>query len=76
MIVTSLKHAYDLTRHIGCCLITVDAKLDATGFYEKYSFLKVKKQIHPDIVAMYLNLTQYIKANSEWLHKDNSVSKI
>jgi GNAT superfamily N-acetyltransferase len=65
MIIAALKRAYDLTRHIGCCVITVDAKVDATGFYEKYSFFRVKKQTYPDIVTMYLNLTQYIKNNFE-----------
>jgi len=65
MIIAALKRAYELTRHIGCCVITVDAKVDATGFYEKYSFFMAKKKIYPDTVTMYLNLTQYIKHNFE-----------
>jgi len=65
MINESLKRAYNLTRQIGCCVITVDAKIDAVPFYEKYSFLRAKNVIHPNIVIMYLNLVRYIKDSFE-----------
>ena len=64
MINEALKRAYSLTRHIGCCVITVDAKIDAVGFYEKYAFFKAKTKSSRDTIVMYLNLIQ-LMANSK-----------
>ena len=65
MINESFIRAHDLTRDVGCCVITVDAKVDAIGFYEKYAFVRAKAKLNDDIVVMYLNLTQFIKNNFE-----------
>jgi hypothetical protein len=60
--------AYDLARHIRCCVITVDAKVDATGFYEKYAFSRAQKRIYPDTVIMFLNFVQFLKDSFEDMH--------
>jgi len=65
MINEAFIRAYELTQHIGCCVITVDAKIDSVGFYEKYAFFRTKKKSHSDNVTMYLNLVQFIKNNFE-----------
>jgi len=65
MVNEALKRAYNLTRHIGCSVITVDAKVDAVPFYEKYAFFKAKKKAHPDTVTMYLNFVKFIKDSSK-----------
>ena len=65
MVNEAFIRAYELTQHIGCCVITVDAKIDAIGFYEKYAFFRTKKKSHSDTVTMYLNLVQFIKNNFE-----------
>ena len=68
MVNEAFIRAYDLARHVGCCVITVDAKIDAVGFYEKYAFFRAKKKLHLDTVIMYLNLVQFIKNNFALLH--------
>ena len=61
MVNEAFRRAYSLTQHVGCCVITVDAKVDAVGFYEKYAFFRTKTKSNQDTVIMYLNLIQFIK---------------
>jgi len=63
MINEAFIRAYVLTRNVGCCVITVDAKIGAISFYEKYAFSRAKTRANSDTVIMYLNLTQFIKNN-------------
>ena len=60
MIKEAFRRAYSLTRHVGCCVITVDAKMDAVGFYEKYAFFRAKTKSNQDTAVMYLNLIQFM----------------
>ena len=68
MINEAFMRAYSLTRHVGCCVITVDAKLNAIGFYEKYSFFRAKTKSNHDTVIMYLNLIQFMANSKEILY--------
>ena len=61
MVNEAFKRAYFLTYHVGCCVITVDAKEDAVGFYEKYSFFRAKAKPNQGTVIMYLNFIQFIE---------------
>ena len=72
MIHEAFRRAADLAYHVGCCVITVDAKVDAVGFYEKYSFCKTKSKTGADTVIMYMNLWQFIKNNLDDITPSNT----
>ena len=61
MINKALTYGYYITRDIGCCVITVDAKKGSVGFYEKFSFVRAKTKSDSDTITMYFNLAQAIK---------------
>lgn len=49
------KTAFVIVKNGGGRFITVDAKKDACGFYERYGFRAVKSQKLDDIVPMYVD---------------------
>ena len=61
MIIDIFRRVSNVTLDIGCCVITVDAKRDAVGFYEKYAFRKVAIHLKQDTEVMYLNIKQLIE---------------
>lgn len=65
MIIEIFRCVADLTLDVGCTVITVDAKKDAVGFYEKYAFVKAKSKSSHDTEVMYLNVRQLIENNLE-----------
>lgn len=56
MLYDAIYHAKELSKEIGCRLITVDSKPEAVDFYNKYGFEpteKIEKQKYP---TLYLDL--------------------
>ena len=55
MIIEIYKYVYMITKYAGCRLITVDAKEDAVGFYQKFAFKIVSGKRNTPFVPMYLD---------------------
>jgi predicted GNAT family N-acyltransferase len=58
MLVESVATAFIITKYAGCRIITVDAKKESRGFYEKYGFKKANIDKETDTVTMYLDLNK------------------
>ncbi len=57
MLTRSVAIAIKLSEHVGCRFITVDSKPEATGFYEKFGFLRAKlEEISPgQNISLYID---------------------
>ncbi|HJJ39256.1 MAG TPA: GNAT family N-acetyltransferase [Methanocorpusculum sp.] len=55
MIIEIYKYVYTITKYAGCRLITVDAKQDAVGFYQKFAFRTAAGKKDTPFVPMYLD---------------------
>lgn len=55
----------EFSRYVGCRIITVDAKPEAVGFYEKFSFQKAiiqpKKLQGRDTIPLYIDIRKELE---------------
>jgi ribosomal protein S18 acetylase RimI-like enzyme len=58
MLVESISIAFTIAKYAGCRIVTVDAKIEAVGFYKKYGFKKANTDKEADTVTMYLDLNK------------------
>ena len=58
MLIESVATAFTIAKYAGCRIITVDAKKESAGFYEKYGFKKANADRETDTVPMYLDLNK------------------
>ncbi|MDR2855844.1 MAG: hypothetical protein LBV40_06810 [Methanomicrobiales archaeon] len=67
MLTDIFKQVYRVTKNIGCCAITVDAKRSSVWFYKKYAFYEAKSKSNQNTVVMYMNLRQFIVHNKKFI---------
>jgi predicted GNAT family N-acyltransferase len=60
MLVESIATAFTISKYAGCRIITVDAKKESAGFYEKYGFKKANADQETDTTPMYLDLNKIV----------------
>lgn len=53
--------ALNVSQHVGCRYMTVDAKQEAIGFYEKHGFIVVEKTRSKNEPSLYLNIPPIIE---------------
>ncbi|MCZ0860160.1 GNAT family N-acetyltransferase [Methanocorpusculum sp. MG] len=63
MMIWIFRIVADLTSDVGCRVITVDAKRDAVGFYQKFAFHPVQSKKETDTVPMYLDIKPLLDAH-------------
>lgn len=65
MITEIFSIIYDITYNIGCRILTVDAKSEALGFYQKFAFRVVNSKHNSEYIPMYIDLKKLIDLNQE-----------
>jgi predicted GNAT family N-acyltransferase len=58
MLVECVATAFIIAEYSGCRIITVDAKENSTGFYERYGFKKVNMETGFETITMYVDLNK------------------
>ena len=53
--------ALNVSKYVGCRYMTVDAKQEAIGFYEKYGFTVVERTRSKNEPSLYLNIPPIVK---------------
>jgi len=64
MLEISISFLIEITRHVGCRILTVDSKEGCEGFYEKNGFERARDQ-RGETVHMYLDIGAFLKRKSD-----------
>ncbi len=51
----------NVSKYVGCRYMTVDAKQEAIGFYEKHGFAVVEKTRSKNELSLYLNIPPIVE---------------